>query len=132
MELNKEKNLIKRRGKELDKVSFPIRSATQHALEVLGQAKITLKLRYKHYNRGGRDFMADVIVVKGLAHKAIMGLNFLQKYAAKMDILDKKLILFTNGCKSVYSLMEKEAELNSMQVVAGGKSRVVPKITEND
>ena len=49
-------NLIKRRGKELDKMSFAIRSATQHVLEVLGQTKITFKLTYKHYKRGGRDF----------------------------------------------------------------------------
>ena len=47
-------------------------------------------------NDGG-DFEADVIVVRGLAHKAILGLNFLQKYAAKIDILNRKLILYIYG-----------------------------------
>ena len=55
-------NLKKKRGEELGKVSFPLRSATQHTLEVLGQTKIILKLKYKHTSRGVRDFKADVIV----------------------------------------------------------------------
>ena len=38
-------NLIKKRGEELGKVPFPLRSATQHTLEVLGQTKIILKLK---------------------------------------------------------------------------------------
>ena len=50
-------------------------------------------------------------MVRGLAHKAILRLNFLQKYAAKIDILNRKLILYTYGCKSVHSLTEKEMEL---------------------
>ena len=44
-----------------------------------------------------------------------------------MDILAKKLILFTNECKSVYSLMEKDAELNCSQVVAGEKIELSPR-----
>ena len=70
---------MKRRGKELDKVSFAIRSATQHALEVLGQTKIAHKLTFKYYKRRGIDFMADVIVVKALAHKAIYGIELFAK-----------------------------------------------------
>lgn len=61
--------------------------------------------------------MAEVIAVKGLAHKAIIGLNLLQKYAAKVNILNKKLILYMNGSKSVHLLIEKEVELKSIQVV---------------
>ena len=45
-------NLIKKKGEELGKVLFPLRSATQHTLEVLGQTKIILKLKYKHTSRG--------------------------------------------------------------------------------
>ena len=38
-------NLIKKREEELGKVSFHLRSATQHTLEILGQTEIILKLK---------------------------------------------------------------------------------------
>ena len=68
-----------------------------------------------------------LFVVRGLALKAVLGLNFLQKYAAKIDILNRKLILYTYGCKSVHSLTEKEMELRSVQMVTTEKVKLAPR-----
>ena len=119
-------NLIRGERDTLDKVPFSIRSATKHTLEILGQKTIPLSILYKH-QRGSKDFRTNVIVVKGLTHKAIIGLDFLKKYAASMDLWNRKLILFTRGSKSVHQLMEKKMEFRNVQIITSETFELTPR-----
>ena len=110
----------------LEKVPFSIRSATKHELEILGQKTISFSLLYRNH-KGSKEFRTNVIVVKGLTHKAILGLDFLKQYAANMDIWNKKLILYTQGVKSVHQLMEKRMEMRSIQIVISETIELLPR-----
>ena len=99
----------------LEKVPFSIRSATKHELEILGQKTISFSLLYRNH-KGSKEFRTNVIVVKGLTHKAVLGLDFLIQYGANMDMWNKKLILFSKGVKSAHQLIEKNMKTESRQI----------------
>ena len=63
---------IKGKRDVLEKVSFSIRSATKHELKILGQKTTSLSLLYRNH-KGSKEFRTNVIVVKGLTHKAVLG-----------------------------------------------------------
>ena len=99
----------------LKKVPFSIRSATKHELEILGQKIISFSLLHKN-SKKRKEFRTNVIVVKGLTHKAVLGLDFLKQYGASMDMWNKKLILFSKGVKSAHQLMEKNMEMENITI----------------
>ena len=93
---------VVRGNEELESVSFSIKSATQHALEVLGQKTVSFNL-FNERN-GSRNVTAKVVVVRGSPYKGIIGVDFLMKYSAKINI-EKKLTLYEGRRRSVHNLV---------------------------
>ena len=83
---------VVRGNEELESVPFSIKSATQHTLEVLGQKTISFSL-FNERN-GSRIVTAKVVVVRGLPYKGIIGIDFLMKYSAKINIGIRKLTVY--------------------------------------
>ena len=106
---------VVRGNEELESVSFSIKSATQHALEVLGQKTISFSL-FNERN-GSRIVTAKVVVVRGLPYKGIIGIDFLMKYSAKINIGKRKLTLYEGRRRSVHNLVQKRAEYSGCQVI---------------
>ena len=105
---------VVRGNEELESVSFSIKSATQHALEVLGQKTVSFNL-FNERN-GSRNVTAKVVVVRGSPYKGIIGVDFLMKYSAKINI-EKKLTLYEGRRRSVHNLVQKRAEYSGRQVI---------------
>ena len=85
--------LAKNKDVCLEKVPFAIRSVTQHNIEILGQKNINLTLPTRKRN-GRKSFKVSVLVAKGLLHKAILGLNFLKRFDAFIDVSQDRLTLY--------------------------------------
>ena len=97
---------VVRGNEELESVSFSIKSATQHALEVLGQKTVSFNL-FNERN-GSKNVTAKVVVVRRLPYKGIIGIGFLMKYRAKINIGKRKLTLYERRRRSVHNLCRKE------------------------
>ena len=67
--------------------------------------------------------------MKGLTHKAVLGLDFLKQYGASTEMWNKKLILFSKGVKSAHQLMEKNMEMENITISCIQKK---PKMFESD
>ena len=81
----------------MESVPFSIKSATQHALEVLGQKTVSFSL-FNECN-GCRNVISKVVVVRGLSYKGILGIDFAMKYCAKIKI--RKKINFVRRKKTI-------------------------------
>ena len=106
---------VVRGNEELESVPFSIKSATQHTLEVLGQKTMSFSL-FNERN-GSRNVTAKVVVVRGLPYKGIIGIDFLMKYSAKINIGKRKLTLYEGRRQSLHNLVQKGAEYSGCQVI---------------
>ena len=130
--------LMKAKDDKLEKVPFAIRSVTQHDIEILGQKDINITLPTRKKN-GRRNFKVSVLIAKGLLHKAILGLNFLKRFDAFIDLSQNKISLFNQGTKSVHELFQGKGGYRSVSVVlaqdivvaARTERRVQCKVTED-
>ena len=130
--------LMKAKDDKLEKVPFAIRSVTQHDIEILGQKDINITLPTRKKN-GRRNFKVSVLIAKGLLHKAILGLNFLKRFDAFIDLSQNKISLFNQGTKSVHELFQGKSGYRSVSVVlaqdivvaARTERRVQCKVTED-
>ena len=108
--------LVKKKDERLEKVPFAIRSVTQHNIEILGQKDINLTLPTRKRN-GRKSFKISVLVAKGLLHRAILGLNFLKRFDAFIDVSQDRLTLYNQGTKSVHELFHGSGGYRSVEVV---------------
>jgi predicted aspartyl protease len=109
-------SLLNTRKESLEKVSFPIRSATHHNVDIIGQREMTLQLCTKR-KKSVRKFTLKVIVAKGLIHKAIIGMDFLKKFGAVIDLYNKRLFLYIDGTKSTHDLKQGTPEYRTVNVI---------------
>ena len=82
---------------------------------MLGQKTISFSLLYKNHKES-KEFRTNVVVAKGLSHKAVLGLDFLIQWGANMDMWNNKLILFSKGAKSAHQLIEKNMKMENRQI----------------
>ena len=130
--------LMKAKDDKLEKVPFAIRSVTQHDIEILGQKDINITLPTRKKN-GRRNFKVSVLIAKGLLHKAILGLNFLKRFDAFIDLSQNKISLFNQGTKSVHELFQGKGGYRSVSkvlaqdivVTTRTERRVQCKVTED-
>ena len=130
--------MMKAKDDKLEKVPFAIRSVTQHDIEILGQKEVNITFPTRKKN-GRRNFKVTVLIAKGLLHKAILGLNFLNRFEAYIDISQNKMSLHNQGTKSVHELFQGKGGYRSVSVVlaqdivvaARTERRVQCKVTED-
>ena len=79
-------------NEELESVPFSIKSATQHTLEVLCQKTMSFSLFNER--KESRNVTAKVAVVRGIPYKGFIGIDFLMKYGAKLNVGKRKLTLY--------------------------------------
>jgi len=101
----------------LENVPFAIRSVTKHAIEIIGQKEIALQLKSKAKRGALQTFHCKVFVARGLAKEAIMGLDFLKRFEATIDIEQNKLILYKDNVRTVHSLIGRACIGRSIAVV---------------
>jgi predicted aspartyl protease len=101
----------------LENVPFAIRSVTKHAIEIIGQKEISLQLKPKARKGALHNFQCKVFVARGLAKEAIIGLDFLKRFEAVIDIEQNKLILHKDKVRSVHSLIGRACIGRSIAVV---------------
>jgi dUTPase len=101
----------------LENVPFAIRSVTKHAIEIIGQKDIALQLKPKAKKGALHNFQCKVFVARGLAKEAIIGLDFLKRFEAVIDIEQNKLILHKDKVRSVHSLIGRACIGRSIAVV---------------
>ena len=94
---------IRKEGLQLEAGPCEVTSATKHALNVLGQVEITLQLLTR--NGSWQDFKHKVVVVKGLAKRVIIGMDFLISNNATIDLQESRVYLYKNRTKTVYELV---------------------------
>ena len=109
-------SLIKQKDEKLNKVPFAIRSVTQHTVEVMGEKEIYLELCTKR-KHGVQAFKIKTLIAKGLVHKAVIGIDFLKRYSANMDIENEKLLLYNKGMKTRHKLIQGQAEQRSVNII---------------
>jgi hypothetical protein len=107
---------IRKKNNHLEKVPFAIRSVTQHNIEILGQQRIEIALPRKQ-RKGNSIYNINVLIAKGLLHKAILGLDFLEKFGANINVTDRKLMLYVHGMKAVHELYQSKSRQKSVNVI---------------
>jgi hypothetical protein len=120
--------IINFRKEELHKVPFAIRSVTQHTIEIIGQKKIPIRL-FKRKYKSLVTYNFTVLVAKNLAHKAIVGLDFLKEFAADINILNGVLTLMKHGTKLEHSLLKQTSgrRNNNLQMAIFAYSLAIQK-----
>ena len=66
---------------------------------------------------GAQAFKIKTLIAKGLAYKAIIGIDFLKRYSANMDIENEKFLLYKKGTKTLNKLIQGQAEQRSVNVI---------------
>ena len=129
--------LMKAKDDKLDKVPFAIRSVTQHEIEILGQKDVNITLSTRKKN-SRRNFKVSILIAKGLLLKAILGLNFLKRFDAFIDLSQNNISLFNQGTTSIHELFQRRGGYRSVSMVlaqvivaaARTERRVQCKVTE--
>ena len=98
-------SLVKEKNETLKEVSFAVRSVTKQAVEILGETEIKFSSQLSR-RRSTKEFVTTALVARGILHKAIMGLDFMQQYMAQLDVVTLKMSLNTNGMKTVRNLYQ--------------------------
>ena len=82
-------------------------SATKDSVEILGIKAMPIRL-YTTKKSGLMSFYHQVIVCKNLHYKAILGVDFMQRFGAIIDLKEYKLVLNKTGIKSVHKIYPSE------------------------
>ena len=108
---------------KLEKIQLSLKSATQHMLEVVGQAKMPIRIPSKR--RGGiAYYYFTILVAIGLSHKLIIGMDFFRKFDASINIPDRTMTFFNESTKCVHNLQQKDISTRSISVVIEGETEV--------
>ena len=99
-------NIIKRRGEKLKQVNYAVRSVHKHQIKIVGETKIYFRMKASR-GKSTKEFTITALVTKGVLHKVIMGLDFMQQCKAQLDIVTLKMSLYSNGIKTVHNLFEQ-------------------------
>ena len=123
-------NIIKRRGEKLKEINYAVMTVNKQHVKILGETEIYFRMKL---NRGKstKEFSTTALVTRGVIHKAIMGLDFMQQYKAQMDIVTLKMSLYSNGIKTVHNLYQQRNLSNNINTLTTEKHITLAKSTIN-
>ena len=107
---------LKSNNNQLEKTTFSVRSATKHALDILGQTNVTFTIPTR--KGSNQKFTIKAAVVKNVSQEVIIGKDFLLKYAAEIDLKAHKLTLLSNCTRTAHNLIPGPAKTRSVYVIA--------------
>jgi hypothetical protein len=102
--INEEVWKVLKINEPLKPVPFAVSSVNNHQIDILGQKVIRFSLKPKARYRAPRFFYFNVFVARNLAKEAIIGIDFLRRFQAKIDTGSEKLTLINDGVLSTHSL----------------------------
>ena len=116
---------IKNESGPLEDVKFNIRSASKHVVDVLGQADVTLSL----FTKEGEEvkFPVKAMIVHGLLHKVILGIDFLTENKAEMNLEAGTVTLDRNANRTMYRLKPRKPVRSSTNVVLPQATTIAPR-----
>ena len=123
-------NIIKRRGEKLKEINYTVMSVNKQQVKILGETEIYFRMKL---NRGKstKEFSTTALVTRGVMHKAIMGLDFMQQYKAQLDIVTLKMSLYSTGIKTVHNLYRQRNLSNNINTLTTEKHIALAKSTTN-
>jgi hypothetical protein len=86
---------------------FAVSSVNNHQIDILGQKVIRFSLKSKARYRAPCFFYFNVFVARNLSKEAIIGIDFLRRFQAKIDTCGEKLTLIKDGVLSAHNLFER-------------------------
>ena len=98
----------------LDPVTCPVRSATKHAIEILGQTKLNFKL----LNRKGnwQQFTYTFMIARNLSKPAILGMDFFHTQRAMINLNNNRVHLYQNRTRTAYQLVGGTTQSTAIEV----------------
>jgi hypothetical protein len=102
--INEEVWKVLKINEPLEPVPFAVSSVNNHQIDILGKKVIRFSLKSKARYRASRFFYFNVFVARNLAKEAIIGIDFLRRFQAKIDTRSAKLTLIKDGVLSAHSL----------------------------
>ena len=107
-------NKIKDNTYTLEAVNYAVRSATKHALEILGQ----IKLNFCLLNRKGnwQQFTFTVMVARNLSKPVILGMDFFHAHRALINLNNNRIHLNQNRTRTTYQLVGGTTQSTAVEV----------------
>ncbi len=98
----------------LESVKRPVRSATKHTIEIIGQTNIQFKL----YNRKGnwQEFTYKFMIARNLSKPAILGMDFFHAHRAMINLHNNRVHLYQNRTRTAYQLVGGTTQSTTMEV----------------
>ena len=98
----------------LDPVTCPVRSATKHAIEILGQTKLNFKLLNR--KRNWQQFTYTFMIARNLSKPAILGMDFFHTQRAMINLNNNRVHLYQNRTRTAYQLVGGTTQSTGIEV----------------
>ena len=105
-------------------------SVNKQQVKILGETKIYFRMKLSR-GKSTKEFSTTALVTRGVMHKAIMRLDFMQQYKAQLDIVTLKMSLYSNGIKTVHNLYQQRNLSNNINTLTTEKQIALAKSTTN-